>query len=102
MLAVSKNTMNPKGIPYKAMDDSSHGSYSTPTAAVMETRGSVQRGVSWHKQPTYMVLFAVLGIALACTHHGYYSYLDGKQGTNDFQKQFSITIGSLLAFPVVS
>ncbi|KAF7881782.1 uncharacterized protein EAF02_006470 [Botrytis sinoallii] len=94
--------MNPKAIPYKAMDDSSHGSYSTPTAAVMETRGSVQRGVSWHKQPTYMVLFAVLGIALACTHHGYYSYLDGKLRTNNFQKQFSITIGSLLAFSVVS
>ncbi|TGO10908.1 hypothetical protein BTUL_0122g00180 [Botrytis tulipae] len=49
-----------------------------------------------------MVLFAVLGIALACTHHGYYSYLDGKQGTNNFQKQFSITLGSLLAFSVVS
>lgn len=102
MLAVSKNTMNPKAISYKAMDDSSNGSCSTPIAAVTETRGSVQRGVSWHKQPTYMVLFAVLGIALACTHHAYYSYLDGKQGTNNFQKQFSITLGSLLAFSVVS
>ncbi|KAF7899622.1 hypothetical protein EAF00_003958 [Botryotinia globosa] len=102
MLAVSKKFKNPKAIPRKAVDDSSHGSCSTPTAAVTETRGSVQRGVSWHKQPTYMVLFAVLGIALACTHHGYYSYLDGKQGTSNFQKQFSITLGSLLAFSVVS
>ncbi|KAF7932931.1 uncharacterized protein EAE97_008698 [Botrytis byssoidea] len=61
--------MNSKATPYKAMDDSSHGSCSTPIAALTETRGSVQRGVSWHKQPTYMVLFAILGIALACTHH---------------------------------
>ncbi|ATZ52494.1 hypothetical protein BCIN_08g01970 [Botrytis cinerea B05.10] len=102
MLAVSKNAMNPKGIPYKAMNIGSHEFYSTPEAAVTETRGSVQRGVSWHKQPTYMVLFAFLGIALAFTHHGYYSHLDGKQGTNNFQKQFSVTLGSLLAFSVVS
>ncbi|KAF7959653.1 hypothetical protein EAE96_001268 [Botrytis aclada] len=94
--------MNLNAISYKAMDDGSHGLDSTSEATVTDNRRSVQRGVSWHKQPTYMVLFALLGIALACTHHGYYSYLDGKQGTNNFQKQFSITLGSLLAFSVVS
>ncbi|KAF5877623.1 uncharacterized protein Bfra_001990 [Botrytis fragariae] len=102
MLAVSKNSMISKAIPYKAMDYGFHGSCSIPAAAVPETRGSVQRGVSWHKHPTYMVLFALLGIALACTHHGYYSYLDGKQKTHNFQKRFSITLRSLLAFSVVS
>ncbi|KAF7909809.1 uncharacterized protein EAF01_003527 [Botrytis porri] len=102
MVAFSKNAMDPKVILYKDLDDNSHEFYFTPAAAAPKTRESVRGSVSWHKQRTSMVLFAVLGIDLACTHHGYYSYLDGKQGTSNFHKPFSITLGSLLAFCVVS
>ncbi|QSZ37382.1 hypothetical protein DSL72_009480 [Monilinia vaccinii-corymbosi] len=83
---------------------SSQGStYHPPTAAtVVETRRSMQDRVPWHKQPTYMVLFVVSGLAFAATHHGYYSSLNGEQATSDFQKQFAVTLGNLLAFAVVS
>lgn len=91
-----------------SLETISDGSLSPPqhhpaqAAAISEARRSAQRSVSWHKKPTYMVLFAVLGIAFAATHHTYYSYLDGKQAGSKFQKQVAVTIGNLLAFCVVS
>lgn len=74
----------------------------TPANAVDETQNSARSRISWHKKPTYMVLFAVFGLALAVTHHFYYLSLHGKQARTNFQKQFAVTLGNLIAFAVVS
>ncbi|KAB8296274.1 hypothetical protein EYC80_009048 [Monilinia laxa] len=74
----------------------------TPANTVDKTQKSAQRRVSWHKKPTYMVFFAVFGLALAVTHHAYYSSLNGNQATTNFQKQFAVTLGNLIAFAIVS
>ncbi|RAL64850.1 hypothetical protein DID88_001446 [Monilinia fructigena] len=108
MLDYANNTME---LPASSIQDTdnesllrSRGSsyHPTPANTVDEAQKSAQRRISWHKKPTYMVLFAVLGLTLEVTHHVYYSSLNGNEAITNFQKQFAVTLGNLIAFAVVS
>jgi hypothetical protein len=59
-------------------------------------------GVNWHRQPMYMVLFALTGALLALGHHLFYKSLNGTVAGSDRHQQWAHTFGNVFAVLVVT
>ncbi|KAG4433198.1 hypothetical protein IFR05_011306, partial [Cadophora sp. M221] len=68
----------------------------------LESEKLVRWGVTWWKEPTYMVLFAILGLGLAVGHHGYYSSLHGSLAGSNSKQQWAHNFGNMFAISVVA
>ncbi|TVY17514.1 hypothetical protein LARI1_G004665 [Lachnellula arida] len=62
----------------------------------------VKWGVQWHKEPTYMILFALGGLLLGIGHHCYYNSLSGTEAGSNQRQQWAHNFGNILAVLVVA
>lgn len=62
----------------------------------------VKWGVDWYKEPTYMVLLLLAGLAIALGHHFYYKNLNGATAEDESRQQWARAIGNGLSFLFVS
>ncbi|TVY32893.1 hypothetical protein LSUB1_G007637 [Lachnellula subtilissima] len=62
----------------------------------------VKWGVQWHKEPTYMLLFALGGLLLGIGHHCYYNSLSGTEAGSNQRQQWAHNFGNIFAVLVVT
>lgn len=62
----------------------------------------VKWGVQWHKEPTYMILFALGGLLLGIGHHCYYNSLSGTEAGSNQRQQWAHNFGNIFAVLVVT
>jgi hypothetical protein len=90
-------------------DQRNHITYKTlptPRSPCSEPNQGLQKyakwGVTWHRQPMYMLLFALTGVLLALGHHFFYKSLNGTLSGSDRQQQWAHTFGNAFAILVVT
>ena len=61
----------------------------------------VQWGISWN-YPSYMVLWALVGLSWVLGHHFYYQSLNGTEAGSSSRQNWAVRFGTAFAFLVVS
>jgi hypothetical protein len=59
-------------------------------------------GMQWHKEPTFMMLFALSGLILGVGHHCYYTSLSGTEAGSNQRQQWAHNFGNIFAVLVVT